>query len=186
MEMSKSKEVIMTRDAAFHPPNPSGSDSHHGRLADFGLAVVCAVVLLGGLLFVGWSAMAGAASSARPVGATSFCDPSVEDCGPQPEVLFAQLNSDITTLFPPIPTAPQVLRLATQAENAFPLQPNAPSDFCPSFGQFGALENFVVAKSQDPTVTPSSVDVILGDIGTIRSAPIWNISGLPPSPCISG
>jgi hypothetical protein len=180
--MSKPKEVDMTRNAAFQPPNPSRSGAHQRRLADFGLALFCAVVLIGGLLFVGWAAMAGAASSARPVGATSFCDPSVEDCGPQPQILFAQLNSDITSLFPPEPNAPQVLRLATQAENAFPNSPIAPSDFCPSYGMFGALGNFVTAQSQHQTVSPSSVDVILHDIGTIRSAPIWTISGLPPNP----
>jgi hypothetical protein len=182
--MSKSEEVTMTRGSAFHPPNPSRGHPYQGRLADFALGLFCAMVLVGGLLFVGWAAMAGAASFARPVGAMSFCDPSVEDCGPQPQVLFAHLNSDISTLLSPSPLAPQVLHLATQAENAFPPTPLAPSDFCPSYGKFGALGNFVTAQSQDPTVSPSSVDVILGDLGTIRSAPIWTISGFPPNPCI--
>jgi hypothetical protein len=148
------------------------------------LGLFCAVVLIGGLLFVGWAAMAGAASSARPLAPTAFCDPNVENCGPQPQFLFDQLNSDITSLFSPTSLAPQVLSLATRAENAFPPTPTAPSDFCPSYGKFGALGNFVAAQSTNPTVSPSSVDVILGDIGTIRSAPIWTISGLPPSPCI--
>jgi hypothetical protein len=138
------------------------------RVAGF---LVSAVLLAGSMLSVG---------VARPAGA---CDTDV--CGPPPQVLFAQLNSDITA-FPPVPLMPVMLRKALDAEDAFPPSPIVPSDFCSAYGQFGALDSFVAAQANQPDVPASSANVILGDIATIRTAPIWSLPALPPSPCING
>jgi hypothetical protein len=168
----------MTAYHAPHPTSPNGGRSGR-RLARLGLALVAGPALLASTLLT-----AGAALTAGSAGATAFCDPSVEDCGPPPAALFAQLNTDITTLYPATPTKPVAMRMATQAENAYPPQANAPSDFCPSYAQFGALAHFVAGQSQNPGFPRTATTVILGDTATIRSAPIWTIPALPPSPCI--
>jgi hypothetical protein len=116
---------------------------------------------------------------APPAGA---CDTDV--CGPPPQVLFDQLNSDITA-FPPNPLLPVMSRMAVQAETAFPPTPTRPSDFCASYEQFGALDDFVAAQANQRDVPATSVSVILGDIAAIRSAPIWSLPAFPPNPCIS-
>jgi hypothetical protein len=133
-------------------------------------------------LIVGAVLLACSALTVGPAPPAGACDTDV--CGPPAQVLFDQLNSDITA-FPPTPLVPVMSRMAVQAETAFPPQPNTPSDFCSSYGQFGALDHFVAAQANQRAVPASSVSVILGDLAAIRSAPIWSLPAFPPNPCIT-
>ena len=49
----------MTSDTIFRPPTPSLGGAPWKRLTEVGLGLVCALLLVGSVLLLGWALMAG-------------------------------------------------------------------------------------------------------------------------------
>jgi hypothetical protein len=185
-------------DPVFHPSAGPAARRPGRRLAGLGMAgvlVVTGSALLAGSMrgagqakaIAGDTTETGTTLAAAPARAMAFCDPGRQDCAPSPPVRLAQLNSDITALFPSSnmnrrwyawPLKPRM------PSRSNPQQSVAPSDLCPFCAHFAALAAFVTGLGHKPAYSTNPGVVIWGDVAAIRSAPIWSLPVLAPDPSI--